>query len=215
MLADTAKPGNTIVDVGCGTGLFSQELAKSGARVIGIDPGESFISKANESGKGEFKVGTADALPVSNNSADAVMCILALQNIREARAAIMEWKRIIKIGGSALLVLNHPAFRIPKQTGWGWDEVARKQYRKIDAYMSESEAGIVMNPGGKQDSLTASFHRPLQWYFKQLHAAGFAVTRLEEWISHKKSGAGPRQVEEDRMRKEIPLFLCLEAKRLS
>jgi ubiquinone/menaquinone biosynthesis C-methylase UbiE len=215
ILSDVAQPGKTIVDVGCGTGLFSQEIAKSGARVIGVDPGETFISKAKETGKGEFIVGTADKLPVPDDIADAAICILALQNIREAREAVMEWKRIVKTNGKVVIVLNHPAFRIPKQTGWGWDEEARKQYRRIDSYMSESEAGIVMNPGGKQDTLTASFHRPLQWYVKQLSGAGFALTRLEEWISHKKSGAGPRQAEEDRMRKEIPLFLCLEAKKIA
>ncbi len=36
---------------------------------------------------------------------------------------------------------------------------------------------------------------------------GFAVTRLEEWISNKKSQKGPRVTAEDKARKEIPLFL--------
>ena len=40
----------------------------------------------------------------------------------------------------------------------------------------------------------------------------FAVTRLEEWISHKVSSPGPREKEENRSRKEIPLFMCIEAK---
>jgi ubiquinone/menaquinone biosynthesis C-methylase UbiE len=213
--------GKTIVDVGCGTGLFSFALAEGGARVIGIDPGESFIENANKKAQAlagntaEFKVGSANALPVADAHADRTMCILALQNIREAREAIQEWKRVLKSGGRAIVVLNHPAFRIPKRSGWGWDEQNRTQYRKLDGYMSESEAAIVMNPGSKkQDVQTASFHRPLQWYFKQLAASGFAVTKLEEWISNKKSGAGPRQAEEDRIRKEIPMFLFLEAIKL-
>ena len=58
---------------------------------------------------------------------------------------------------------------------------------------------------------TISFHRPLQSYIQSLHKAGMAVTRLEEWISHKKSQKGPRAIEEDRIRKEIPMFLMLEA----
>ena len=40
--------------------------------------------------------------------------------------------------------------------------------------------------------------------------AGLAITRLEEWISHKKSEEGPRATAEDVARKEIPLFLMLE-----
>ena len=43
---------------------------------------------------------------------------------------------------------------------------------------------------------------------------GLAITRLEEWISHKQSGAGPRQAAEDKARKEIPMFMCLEIKKL-
>ena len=42
---------------------------------------------------------------------------------------------------------------------------------------------------------------------------GFAIAKLEEWISHKRSERGPRQSAEDISRKEIPLFLMLEAKK--
>jgi hypothetical protein len=39
-----------------------------------------------------------------------------------------------------------------------------------------------------------------------------AITRLEEWISHKTSEEGPKKKIEDDARKEIPLFMCLEMK---
>ncbi|MFM2357738.1 MAG: hypothetical protein RJA61_475, partial [Candidatus Parcubacteria bacterium] len=51
-------------------------------------------------------------------------------------------------------------------------------------------------------------------YVKNLANAGFAVVRLEEWISHKKSEVGPRQKAEDKARIEFPLFMCLECKPL-
>jgi hypothetical protein len=47
---------------------------------------------------------------------------------------------------------------------------------------------------------------------KALAKAGFAVTNLEEWVSHKKSDSGPRAAEENRARKEIPMFMYLEAR---
>jgi hypothetical protein len=75
-----------------------------------------------------------------------------------------------------------------------------------------------MNPGakpGESKLTTISFHRPLQAYVKALHAAGFAISRLEEWTSHKKSEKGPRQDSENKSRKEIPLFMCLECVKLS
>ena len=44
--------------------------------------------------------------------------------------------------------------------------------------------------------------------------SGFAITRLEEWISHKQSGTGPRQTAEDKARREIPMFMCIEIKNI-
>ena len=74
-----------------------------------------------------------------------------------------------------------------------------------------------MKPGSSKgqnvEQITVSFHRPLQYYSKLFSATGFVITRLEEWISHKRSQVGPRQKEEDRMRSEIPLFLFVEIKK--
>ena len=71
-----------------------------------------------------------------------------------------------------------------------------------------------MHPGMKDSEETISYHRSLQDFFKAFSKSNLAVTRLEEWISHKKSEQGPRQKAEDLARKEIPLFLMLEAKKL-
>ena len=122
---------------------------------------------------------------------------------------------MLKPGGKLFIVMNHPAFRVPKRSGWGWDDATKSQYRRVDAYLSESKEEIVMNPGKEAAGVapaakTVSFHRPLQLYFKKLQKAGFAVSRLEECNSHKESQPGPRGAEENRIRKEIPMFLCLE-----
>lgn len=73
-----------------------------------------------------------------------------------------------------------------------------------------------MNPGipkerSRDKVYTVSYHRPLQVFVKWLTRNGFAITRIEEWSSHKKSEAGPRRNAEDTARKEIPLFMCIEA----
>jgi len=67
----------------------------------------------------------------------------------------------------------------------------------------------------KKKRYTMSFHRPLQVYFKAFAKAGLCVTRLEEWASHKTSDSGPRKAAEDLARKEIPLFMCLELKKIN
>ena len=111
------------------------------------------------------------------------------------------------------LILNHPAFRIPKETSWGWDGKRKIQYRRIDSYLSESKAKIQMHPGSSPNEFSWSFHRPMQFYSKALLKNNFCISRIEEWNSHKKSEPGPRAIAEDRARREIPLFLFIEAKR--
>jgi hypothetical protein len=68
-----------------------------------------------------------------------------------------------------------------------------------------------MHPGAAPETMTYSFHRPMQYYVKQLNRLGMRVTGLEEWISNKVSDSGPRAPEENRARREFPLFLYLEA----
>ena len=69
-----------------------------------------------------------------------------------------------------------------------------------------------MHPGEEKGEQTISYHRSLQDFFKALSKNNFAVSKLEEWISHRESQEGPRQKAEDIARKEIPLFLMLETR---
>lgn len=80
--------------------------------------------------------------------------------------------------------------------------------------MSETRVKIRMHPGIDPEAYTISFHRPLQYYFKLLAKYGFYVSRLEEWISHKRSQPGPRAEAENTARKEIPLFLFIEGTKM-
>lgn len=211
------KPGVKVLDVACGQGFFSRVFAQKGAEVTGCDISGELIAKAMEKSPKSitYHVTPADKLGFAEDSTfDAAVIVLALQNIENLAGTVAEVSRVLKKGGKFIVVLNHPAFRVPQGSSWGWDDAAAKQYRRVDAYMSDAKIFIDMTPGeksGTRKKETVSFHRPLQVYFKALTKSGFAVTRLEEWISHRKSQKGPRQEEEDRSRKEIPMFLMLEA----
>lgn len=210
------KKGETVLDLACGQGFFSRELSKQGASVIGADISQELIALARKHSPKSirFEVAPADNLSfLKDNSVDATVVVLAIQNIENIDGLLKECSRVLKQQGRFFIVMNHPVFRIPKQSSWGWDEKLKMQYRRVDKYLSEVTAKIIMNPGAKSSVHTLSFHRPLQFYFKKFEKNGFAVTRLEEWISHRKSEKGPRAIAEDHARKEIPLFLCLEVKK--
>lgn len=209
------KKKDMVLDLACGPGFFSREFIKVGAKVVGSDISKELIAIAKEAEGGEFYVSPADKLPfLADLSVDKAVIVLAIQNIENDQAVLRECYRVLKPGGILHLVMNHPAFRIPKKSSWGYDEAERAQYRRIDEYLSESRVDIQMHPGSAPDLHTISFHRPLQHYFKIFSKLGFAVSRLEEWNSDKKSEPGTRAKAENKARKEIPLFLYMGAKKL-
>lgn len=211
------QKGEVILDIACGQGYFSRAIAEKGSKVIASDIAKELIGIARLHSPKEinYHVAPADSLSFATDSiADKAIIILALQNIENMQGTFNEAYRALKPKGRLYIVLNHPAFRIPKNSSWQWDEDNNKQYRRIDSYMSDIKERIEMNPGEMKAGdkrFTISFHRPLQSYFKHLTKAGFLVGKFEEWISHKQSKPGPREKEENRIRKEIPIFAIIEA----
>ena len=208
----TIKSGEKILDLACGNGFFSAAFAKAEADVIGIDSAPKLIEIAKKSNsKINFNVSSADNLSnIADQSIDQITCIMAIQNIENVKGVLAETKRVLKTRGKFHIVMSHPAFRVPKQSSWEWDEKSKIQYRRIDRYLSESKIQIQMHPGDNPQEKTITFHRPLQYYFKLFKNAGFVVANLEEWISDRISEPGPRAEAENRTRQEIPLFLYIQ-----
>lgn len=213
------KKGMRILDLGCGEGYFARLIHKSSAHVVGVDIAKPLIEAAKKQSPDiEYHVASAENLVFSKDAHfDEVICVLALQNMEKLDVVLKECARVLKSGGRCIFVLNHPAFRIPRRSSWGWDEDEKTQYRRIDGYLSASRAEIDMAPGIAKEKgggeTTWSFHRSLQDHMKAFANVGFVISRLEEWISHKKSEKGPRSVAEDTARKEFPLFLAIEVRK--
>lgn len=213
------KKGKRILDVACGQGYFARLCAEKGAEVIGVDQSAALIEKAKtQAGEKElYIVGNAETLDAYKlESFDTVFSVLALENIKNIAAVMEGIQQVVRPDGKVVFVLLHPAFRIPQSTDWGFDSKKTVQYRRVEKYLSEITIPIELSPfKGEKKASTVTFHRSLQWYMKAFRNAGFAITNIEEWNSHKKSQPGPRQAAEDNARKEIPMFLALELKKLS
>ena len=211
------RPGEKVIDIACGQGFFTRAFREAGATTVGADISKELIALARKQSPREmsFYVAPAHELRFAADEVyDTALLVLAIQNIEEIDATFREVRRVLAPGGRLVLVLNHPTFRVLKHSSWGYDENADIQYRRIERYLSGEKVFIDMHPGKKDSVQTISYHRSLQDISKSLRKNGFAIARLEEWISHRVSGAGPRQKAEDTARKEIPLFMMLETVKL-
>ena len=177
------------IDLACGTGDFTNEITNIVEESIGIDLGEELIETAKEDYPNTFYV--EDCENYSENfkakykqQFDLAFSILAIQNIRDFNKVLNELNSILKPSGKFIFVLNHPTFRIPQNSSWGFNGKT-SQYRIIEKYMTNKEIPITMHPGSKNSTTTYSFHRPLEYYFHCLKFAGYKIFDVEEWVSPK------------------------------
>jgi trans-aconitate methyltransferase len=93
------QPGERILDLGCGTGHLSSQIAESGASVAGIDSSADMIREARDKyPQVRFEVADARKIPLTE-AFDAVFSNAALHWIREPQAVIAEVARLLKPGG--------------------------------------------------------------------------------------------------------------------
>ncbi|MBI4205438.1 MAG: class I SAM-dependent methyltransferase [Betaproteobacteria bacterium] len=102
------SPGESLVDVGCGTGYFSRRFARDGISVTGIDPSAEMLrfatthAVANE----RYLFGDARALPFADRAFDLCISVTALCFIQEQAQALAEILRITR-RRFAIGLLNH------------------------------------------------------------------------------------------------------------
>jgi SAM-dependent methyltransferase len=93
------RPGETLLDVGCGTGHFTRRFAReAGIHITGVDPEPTWLAYARAQAQaGErFVVGRAERLPFADRSFDRTTCITALCFIAEQRTALREMIRVTR-----------------------------------------------------------------------------------------------------------------------
>jgi 2-polyprenyl-6-hydroxyphenyl methylase/3-demethylubiquinone-9 3-methyltransferase len=101
---DVDAAGKTVVDIGCGGGLFAEELARTGARVIGVDPSTSSLAtaRAHAAAVGlsiDYRAGAGEKLPLEDASVDIACCVDVLEHVNDVDAVISETARVLRTGG--------------------------------------------------------------------------------------------------------------------
>lgn len=104
LLLDLLKPGRqeTILDAGCGTGIFTLNILEAGPRITGLDISYPMLKRAEQKAKGyPFRAVAGDMryLPFADECFDKAVSMTALEFITDGQAAVEDLFRVIKKGG--------------------------------------------------------------------------------------------------------------------
>jgi ubiquinone/menaquinone biosynthesis C-methylase UbiE len=110
-IAASVPPSANVLEIAPGPGFLSIELARRGLQVQAFDISRTFVDIARRNAHADgvessvrFKLGNASALPVTAATVDFVVCRAAFKNFSEPVKALTEMRRVLRPGGTALLI---------------------------------------------------------------------------------------------------------------
>ena len=108
------KPGEKILDVGCGSGVFASRMTELGAKVTAVDSNKKVVDYGTEhfARDGlEFRLGLLDELDLADDSYDAAACLEVVEHVfaEQADKLLADLRRILRPGGR--LLMTTPNYR--------------------------------------------------------------------------------------------------------
>lgn len=210
------KEGESVLDVGSGTSALAFSVTQRKASYVGVDASPTMVREAKKSNlaNARFYIGDAKALhkmsELTGKRFDSVVFLLSIQDMDPLDEVIESASRVLKPNGKLIIFMLHPAFRIPRHSGFLMDENRKILVRRTDRYMSSFPIPIEKR-FGKKIVKTAVFHRPISEYFSVLTSKGFVINDLKEIVDSKALKADKNQKELVRGEREFPLFLSIRA----
>lgn len=100
------RRGRTVLDLGAGTGKLTRALVRTGAHVVAVEPGEQMLAELRRVLPDvESRLGAAEAIPLADDSVDAVTVGQAFHWFRRDEA-LPELHRVLRPGGAVALIWN-------------------------------------------------------------------------------------------------------------
>jgi 2-polyprenyl-3-methyl-5-hydroxy-6-metoxy-1,4-benzoquinol methylase len=201
--------GLRVLDVGCGEGYLSRELASSGANVTGLDTSDALIHAATAEAHRltlpvKYYVAGVEAIPEDDHTFDIVVCNHVMTDVADPGPALKEIGRVTKTGGKLVILMLHPCFYTGNIDGRGGRDVSVASYFSTRLVTQQFRVAGINSPGEVRNTF-----RPLEQYMSALFEAGFVLTDLSE--PHPTAEQLRDQWWQDNFTR--PLFLLLEGER--
>ncbi len=159
--------GRTVLDAGCGPGLYAEELLRRGARVVGFDQSPALLELARERVKNQASLRLHDLSEpldwLADASVDLVVLALALNYVDDRVAMLREFRRVLRPSGALVVSTTHP------MADWA---------RLGGSYFTTEPVEGSLNPD--EDWPVRAWRRPLTEVCGEFREAGFLIEELVE-----------------------------------
>ncbi len=172
---------SSILDVGCGTGIFTSRLSEFAPHIVGVDPSGASIKIArtlNDSRASFVQETIEDFSKNSEDRFDVVVANMVLMNTLSLSEFLKSCRRVLNPNGAFAFSITHPCFW-PNHYGYGQED----WFHYEDELVVEAPFRITTD----QDSglMSTHVHRPVSSYFNAFVANGLTIQTLREPIPPK------------------------------